>query len=92
MSRLLSPTFIIVRRYRIPKHFEYLYHLDLYRIKGPEDALAVGFSDMLAATDSLVVIEWPERLGGLLPEKRIGIQFLVLPNGDHEIRATSRGY
>lgn len=90
-SRLLSPTFIIVRRYQMPRDSRFLYHLDLYRIKEPKDALAVGFEEMVADMDSVVVIEWPERLGTLLPEKRLDIHFGVLPNGDHEIKATSTG-
>lgn len=91
-SRLLSPTFIIVRRYQIPEVSRFLFHLDLYRIKEPEDAKAIGFSEMLADPESVVVIEWPERLGTLLPEKRIDITFSVLPNGEHEIKATSTSH
>lgn len=88
-SRLLSPTFIIVRRYQIHKTSGFLYHLDLYRINGSEDALAVGFSEMVADPDSIVVIEWPERLGSLLPEERLDIKFSVLSNGNHKIKASS---
>ena len=84
-SRLLSPTFIIVRRYHIPKKNGHLYHIDLYRVKGKEDINALGFAEMIAEPESLVVIEWPERLGELLPEKRIDIRFTVLPDGNHKI-------
>lgn len=90
-SRLLSPTFIIVRRYQIPHKNGFLYHLDLYRMKEPKDVSSVGFEEMVADPNSVVVIEWPERLGTLLPEKRLDIHFGVLPNGDHEIKATSTG-
>lgn len=91
-SRLLSPTFIIVRRYQLSSDNGFLYHLDLYRMKEPKDASSVGFEEMIADPDSVVVIEWPERLGTLLPEKRIDITFSVLPNGDHEIKATSTSH
>lgn len=85
-SRLLSPTFIIVRRYQTPHDNGFLYHLDLYRMKEPKDASSVGFEEMIADPDSVVVIEWPERLGSLLPEHRLDIRFAALPNGDHAIQ------
>lgn len=84
-SRLLSPTFIIVRHHDIPAFSGILYHLDLYRIATSEDARAIGFTDMVNEPGSLVVVEWPERLGGLLPEKRADIRFETLPDGRHNI-------
>lgn len=90
-SRLLSPTFIIVRCHDIPKTTGVLYHLDLYRIVSSENVAGVGFTDMIREPESLVVIEWPERLGALLPEKRMDIRFSVLPDGSHKIRGISYG-
>lgn len=87
-SRLLSPTFIIVRRYQIFKTSGYFYHLDLYRIKETNDALAVGFTEIISETNqnAIVAIEWPERLGVLLPHHRIDVLFEVLPSGYHSIK------
>ncbi|KKU80886.1 tRNA (adenosine(37)-N6)-threonylcarbamoyltransferase complex ATPase subunit type 1 TsaE [Candidatus Gottesmanbacteria bacterium RIFCSPHIGHO2_01_FULL_46_14] len=84
-SRLLSPTFIIVRRYNIPDSAGFLYHLDLYRVE-EKDLAELGVSDMLSDPDSIVVIEWAEKLGNWLPKDRVDITFSVLPNGNHEIR------
>ena len=88
-SRLLSPTFIIVRRYDIPKTEKVLYHLDLYRMQGNADIEGLGFTDMLTDPNAFVVIEWPELLENFLPEKRIDIRFGVLSSGDHEITIRS---
>lgn len=65
VGRLLSPTFIIVRRYDLSKvsPLQFLYHLDLYRTHSAKDALGVGITEMLADPDSVTVIEWPDRLG-----------------------------
>lgn len=84
-SRLLSPTFIIVRRYDIPKTSRILYHLDLYRMQTEKDIDGLGFLEMVTDNHALVVVEWPERLGALLPKKRTDLYFAVLPNGNHEI-------
>jgi tRNA threonylcarbamoyladenosine biosynthesis protein TsaE len=83
-TRLLSPTFIIVRRYKIPQSQGFLYHLDLYRVE-EADLEELAISDMLSDPDSFVVIEWAEKLGSWIPESRLDINFSVLSDGSHEI-------
>lgn len=57
-----SPTFTIVNQHDGRMR---LYHLDLYRIEGGVDELrAIGLEEMLNEANAVVVIEWPERLGG----------------------------
>ena len=85
-GRLLSPTYIIVRRYKLPAATGYLYHADFYRINSPEDMDAFGISETLAESGSITIIEWPERMGTLLPKIRLDIRFRVMPDGEHEIR------
>ncbi|MEK9143644.1 MAG: tRNA (adenosine(37)-N6)-threonylcarbamoyltransferase complex ATPase subunit type 1 TsaE, partial [Patescibacteria group bacterium] len=89
--RLLSPTFIIVRRYRIPDNFGFLYHLDLYRVSSEKDLLGLGLLEILSDPDSIVFIEWAEKLGGLLPKERIDVRFSVFENGKHHVSLSSSG-
>ncbi|MBI2611223.1 tRNA (adenosine(37)-N6)-threonylcarbamoyltransferase complex ATPase subunit type 1 TsaE [Candidatus Gottesmanbacteria bacterium] len=85
-QRLLSPTFIIVRQYDvIKKPFQKLYHLDLYRIKSPKEAVELGLRDFLNKKENIVVIEWPEKLGEFLPKNRIDIHFKDLGDNKREI-------
>ena len=65
---ITSPTFTIVQEYRLPAR-HYLFHLDMYRIDNEEAALAFGIEDFLFAPDAITVVEWPERIKGLLPEE-----------------------
>ena len=83
-SRLLSPTFIIVRRYQIPQSQGFLYHLDLYRVE-ESDLEEFAISDILSDLNSFVVVEWAEKLGVWMPKKRLDIKFSVLSDGNHEI-------
>lgn len=83
-SRLLSPTFIIVRRYQIPKSVGFLYHLDLYRVEDA-DLEELAIPDMLSDPSSFVVIEWAEKMGAWMPQKQLDIKFSVLSDGTHEI-------
>ena len=58
-----SPTFAILLEY--PAAFP-IYHMDLYRLSGPEE-VADEDLDRLFAANGLCLIEWPERAAGLLP-------------------------
>lgn len=58
-----SPTYTLVQGYESPDVRVPVWHVDLYRLDGPDDADALG----LFETDAALVIEWPERLGDRLP-------------------------
>jgi len=58
-----SPTFTLVNRYGAGP---FLYHLDLYRLGGPEDTLDLGIEELMAP-DGVCVVEWAERAEGILP-------------------------
>jgi len=61
-----SPTFALVHRYT--GRCTAVFHVDAYRLK-PSDATAdLGIDEALAEPDSVVLIEWPERLGAALPQ------------------------
>jgi tRNA threonylcarbamoyladenosine biosynthesis protein TsaE len=66
-----SPTFAIVHSYDAPK--SPVYHVDLYRLDGPRDLQNIGWDDMIQS-DALLLVEWPERAGALLPAAHLPIQ------------------
>jgi tRNA threonylcarbamoyladenosine biosynthesis protein TsaE len=69
-ATITSPTFIIMAEYqgRIP-----LFHVDLYRLADATDALAGGVIDD-RQSDGLTVIEWPDRMGDVLPAARLDVR------------------
>ncbi len=83
--RPISPTFVIMRRYRIPvrrgatgqNQFSLLYHFDAYRLRREEDAAILGFDAILADPKNVVLVEWPENIKGILPRSawRIGFAY-----------------
>ncbi|MDD2752340.1 MAG: tRNA (adenosine(37)-N6)-threonylcarbamoyltransferase complex ATPase subunit type 1 TsaE [Candidatus Omnitrophica bacterium] len=71
---IISPSFVLLRQYpqaKIP-----LYHFDLYRLKGANDILALGFDEYLYS-EGATVIEWAERLKGFLPAEYLKIEILI---------------
>ena len=66
-----SPTFTLVQVYDAGPTV--IWHFDLYRIRAPEDAWELGIEDAFIAGISL--IEWSERLGRLLPDRRLELSF-----------------
>ncbi|MEK7543356.1 MAG: tRNA (adenosine(37)-N6)-threonylcarbamoyltransferase complex ATPase subunit type 1 TsaE [Patescibacteria group bacterium] len=84
-SRLPSPTFFIVRRYSMPHSVGFFYHMDLYRVMGEKELVELGLPEILADPDSIVLIEWAEKLGSLLPKRRIEIRFSILSDDTHRI-------
>lgn len=64
-----SPTFTLVQTYDLPGGA--VWHFDLYRLRGAQEAWELGIED--AFRDGISLIEWPERLGALLPADHLGI-------------------
>lgn len=82
-----SPTFAIVHRYDAPK--SPVYHLDLYRLERPSDLVNIGW-DEIAMSHALVLVEWPERAGHLIPAGHVAID-LEHTSSDPERRVLLAG-
>lgn len=68
-NSISSPTFSIINEYATSKG-DALYHIDLYRLKDEQEAIAVGVEDCIYS-GSYCFIEWPERTPQLFPETTI---------------------
>ena len=67
-----SPTFAIVNEY-VTEEGESIYHFDFYRIKKLEEAYDIGY-DNYFDSGNLCLIEWPEMIEPLLPERYIRVE------------------
>ena len=59
-----SPSFAIVQPYEPPEVRLPVWHVDLYRIEDADDTAELGLDD--ARHDSVLLVEWPERMGDRL--------------------------
>lgn len=65
-----SPTFVIMRSYKLEdKFFELLVHIDAYRLESEEEIEKLGFQEIISNPKNLVLIEWPEKIKKILPRK-----------------------
>ena len=67
-----SPTFAIVNEY-VTEEGESVYHFDFYRIKKLEEAYDIGYENYFYS-GNLCLIEWPEMIEPLLPERYIRVE------------------
>lgn len=82
-----SPTFSLLHEYqgRIP-----LYHIDLYRLAGEDEIESLGFTEYLYG-NGLTVIEWPERLGSLMPPERLHVELGISGQTSRTANLTAYG-
>ena len=78
---LSSPTYTIVQEYQLPSGAR-LYHMDLYRIADAASALGFGVDEFIDDPKAYKLIEWPERIESLLPEKCLTVE--ITHKGDEE--------
>jgi tRNA threonylcarbamoyladenosine biosynthesis protein TsaE len=83
-----SPTFIIVNIYRRPDNGQ-LFHMDAYRLDSAPEAAEVDLDEMLAQGSLLV--EWPERIQGILPGDRMWISFEYIAEENRQMLIRANG-
>jgi tRNA threonylcarbamoyladenosine biosynthesis protein TsaE len=83
-----SPTFIIVNMYRRANGAK-LFHLDACRLDSVREAGELDLDAMLS--DGALVVEWPERLGELIPKDRMWVTLDHIEDEHRQMRFNARG-
>jgi tRNA threonylcarbamoyladenosine biosynthesis protein TsaE len=79
-----SPTFNLLFRYSGTDGIEVV-HMDLYRLRDPSELWELGWEE-LGQGPEIILVEWPERAGHLLPTDRWEIHLSVpAPGSPHRI-------
>ena len=82
-----SPSFVIVKEYagRVP-----LYHFDIYRLDDPSDLDTVGYKEYFYGR-GVTVIEWADKIGRILPDEYLAVEFSAGGERERTIKFTPRG-
>jgi len=70
-----SPSYNIVEYYELEE--KNVYHFDFYRIRNSKDLYFIGWKDFLC-NKSIIIVEWPEKGGNLMPNPNLEIIFNIL--------------
>lgn len=78
-EKVLSPTFIIIRRI---KNF---YHIDCYRVKDYKDLLNLDFKKIVSDPKNVVAVEWADRVQKIMPKETLWIHFKFINSKTRQI-------
>lgn len=89
-----SPTFLVMKYYKkeIPKSktqiskskIQNIYHIDCYRVNA-QDILDLGWNEIIANRNNVVIVEWAERIKRIIPRRAIWIKFSHKGKDEREI-------
>ena len=91
LDSVSSPTFILVNMYRRADQ-DQLFHMDAYRLESTPEAEELDLDSMLA--QGALLIEWPERMDGLIPTERLWVNLEHIDDEERQMKfkATGRRY
>ena len=68
-----SPTYVLVHEYEGERP---LVHIDLYRLNGPDEVLALGWDEMMES-GAVIAVEWADRADGLFPPETVHVELRI---------------
>ena len=78
-DEVVSPTFVIQKRYPLEGQvFKNLVHVDAYRLEDVEELRALGWDELTADAENIIVIEWPEHVVGALEGDEHPLRFTYI--------------
>lgn len=80
-----SPTFVVMKKYDLDENgASNVYHIDAYRINA-DGMTDLGWEEISKNKDNIVIVEWPENIGTVLPESALWVTFLWVDENEREI-------
>ena len=93
-ENLTSPTFVLMKSYKISKEttqrlnlsVKNLVHIDAYRLTSGQDLKNLGWDELVANPDNLIVVEWPEQVADLWTGTEQKLKFKFIDEQTREIQ------
>lgn len=64
-----SPTYVFVKTYDLKDKLSKFVHIDAYRLKNIDDAQTISLPEIIQDKNSIVCIEWADKVMSLLPKE-----------------------
>jgi len=82
-KNIISPTFVLMKIHKVNKHkqIKFFIHIDAYRIKLANDLIAIGINEYFDRQDTVMVIEWADKIKKILPKKTKIIKIAINRTG-----------
>ncbi len=92
-----SPTFVIEKIYELPGaregealgfrnyRWKFLIHIDAYRLNSKEELKPLGWDDVIANSENLVIVEWPSNVAGAFPPDAVFAELVVTGETSREL-------
>ncbi|MDH4330885.1 MAG: tRNA (adenosine(37)-N6)-threonylcarbamoyltransferase complex ATPase subunit type 1 TsaE [Candidatus Moranbacteria bacterium] len=85
-----SPTFVVMKKYDLEDgQVSCVYHIDAYRVDA-NGVLDLGWEEIAGNKKNIVIVEWPERLSGILPEDSFWVTFSWIDENEREVLIDER--
>ena len=86
IETVVSPTFVIQKRYTIPKHpqLKTLIHIDAYRLENSDEILRLDWQEDLKNPENLILVEWSSKIQQHVPQSQ-QIYFTFVDENTREI-------
>lgn len=88
LDQVTSPTFVIVNLYRRPQG-ERFYHLDGYRLSGPEEAKDLDIDSLVEGGP--LIVEWADRIKKALPAENLWVSLRTINNDQRDLIFSANG-
>lgn len=82
-EKILSPTFILMKKFKIPvtphqRKYMNFYHIDCYRVQAPREISTLGFKQIISDPKNIAVVEWADRVRKILSKDAIWVRFQIM--------------
>jgi len=82
---VVSPSYLLAREYH---GLLTLHHLDAYRLETLSELAEVGLDQLLPPEDGVTIVEWPDRIDGILDISDILVRIELLEGSSRKIQIT----
>ncbi len=88
IKNITSPTFVVMKVYEVKKNnskIKRLVHVDCYRLNNYQSLLEIGLEEYLNDPESLVLIEWADKIKDKLPKNTKYFKFKLGETEDERV-------